>query len=56
MDAWELDQRDAREEREYVAMLRWYHPEQCRCPSDMPGRCPGPSFCPMCQPDEELSR
>jgi hypothetical protein len=20
---------------------------------DMPGRCPGPAFCPMCQSDDE---
>jgi len=26
----------------------------CRCGGDMPGTCPGPSSCPMCEtPDEE---
>ena len=26
----------------------------CRCGADMPGTCPGPAFCPMCEtPDEE---
>jgi hypothetical protein len=48
-----LDRRDEREEREYEAMRRWYRPEPCRCPGDMPGSCPGPAFCPMCQDDSE---
>lgn len=26
--------------------------ERCECGGDMPGRCPGPRNCPMCQPDE----
>jgi hypothetical protein len=27
--------------------------ERCRCGNpDLPGRCPGPAFCPMCQIDE----
>jgi hypothetical protein len=25
---------------------------QCRC-GEMPGRCPGPAFCPLCEPEEE---
>lgn len=25
----------------------------CRC-GDMPGRCPGPSNCPLCEPPDEL--
>jgi len=25
----------------------------CRCGTDMPGRCPGPENCPMCQEDDE---
>ena len=27
----------------------------CRCAGDMPGRCPGPASCPMCQPDESAA-
>lgn len=26
---------------------------RCQCGGDMPGRCPGPSLCPMCQTDDE---
>jgi hypothetical protein len=26
--------------------------DDCQCGGDMPGRCPGPAFCPMCQPEE----
>lgn len=39
--------RDAIDERR--AFLR---ATRCRCSGDMPGRCPGPMYCPMCQPDE----
>ncbi len=33
----------------------------CQCAGDMPGSCPGPASCPMCQPaddqdDEEAGR
>ena len=36
-------------------MLDWDEPraQRCRCGGDMPGRCPGPAFCPMCEPDDE---
>jgi len=27
--------------------------QACKCSGDMPGSCPGPASCPMCQPDEE---
>lgn len=47
--AAEMDRRDEREEREYEAMRRWYRPEPCRCSGDMPGHCPGPAYCPMCE-------
>lgn len=30
---------------------RW--PTRCQCSGDMPGRCPGPRNCPMCEPDDE---
>jgi hypothetical protein len=39
--------RERHDERE--AMRR----DRCQCGGDMPGRCPGPAFCPMCQPDTE---
>lgn len=25
----------------------------CQCGSDLPGSCPGPSFCPYAEPDDE---
>lgn len=35
----------------------WHEPKRptrCQCGNpDMPGRCPGPSNCPMCQADDE---
>lgn len=34
----------------------WHEPrrrDRCECGGDMPGRCPGPANCPMCQPEEE---
>lgn len=27
--------------------------QQCRCGSDMPGRCSGADFCPLCADDED---
>lgn len=27
--------------------------DACRCGGDMPGRCPGPSNCPMRQPEKD---
>ena len=27
--------------------------QACKCSGDMPGYCPGPASCPMCQPDDE---
>lgn len=27
--------------------------QSCRCGNDMPGYCPGPANCPMCEEDEE---
>ena len=27
----------------------------CKCSGDMPGSCPGPASCPMCQPDEDAA-
>jgi hypothetical protein len=49
--AAERERRWEREEREFEAMDRWRHPQPCRCPGDMPGRCPGPAYCPMCEDD-----
>jgi hypothetical protein len=37
-------------------MLDWHEPprrDRCECGDDMPGRCPGPANCPMCQADDE---
>ena len=30
--------------------------QACKCAGDMPGYCPGPQSCPMCQPDDEDAR
>lgn len=27
--------------------------QACQCGGDMPGRCPGPANCPMCQNEDE---
>lgn len=29
-------------------------PQRCQCSGDMPGHCPGPANCPMCETDEEM--
>ena len=29
--------------------------QACKCAGDMPGCCPGPASCPMCQPDESAA-
>lgn len=37
-------------------MMDWHEPKRptrCQCGGDMPGRCPGPHACPMCQTDDE---
>lgn len=39
--------RDAFEERERR------NAQRCRCHGDMPGHCPGPAYCPMCETDAE---
>jgi len=26
--------------------------QRCQCSGDMPGQCPGPAACPMCERDE----
>lgn len=45
-------QQDAALEREEARASRRFR-DACRCGGDMPGRCPGPANCPMCQDDEE---
>ena len=56
-DAWSKrdddrydDLRDALEER---ARSRRGALGACRCGNDLPGRCPGPDNCPMCDDDQE---
>lgn len=29
--------------------------QRCQCGGDMPGTCPGPANCPMCDDDEDES-
>lgn len=38
--------RDAYDERERCASSR------CECHFEMPGTCPGPAYCPMCDTDD----
>ncbi len=45
----EDERREAIDERRRRAWL-----SHCQCGGDMPGRCPGPANCPLCQPDPEL--
>ena len=42
---WRREAADARDERSRNA---------CQCFGEMPGRCPGPANCPMCETDEEM--
>jgi hypothetical protein len=44
-DEYRMEAREGRQQH-----LRRY---ACQCGGDMPGRCPGPANCPMCQEDEE---
>lgn len=45
------DRSDYAEELYYERRARNAH--RCRCGGDMPGRCPGPASCPMCDHDDE---
>ena len=41
---------DEDERREAIDERRAYlRATRCQCGDDMPGRCPGPMFCPLCQ-------
>ena len=42
----EDDRREAIDERR-----RYLRATRCQCGDDMPGRCPGPAYCPMCEVD-----
>lgn len=46
-EAADLRAEDRANRRAYLRATR------CQCGGDMPGRCPGPSACPMCQEDDE---
>ena len=43
----------SREECEADRQAPWWKAGMCQCHGDMPGRCPGPANCPMCQPQEQ---
>jgi hypothetical protein len=47
------DRFDAIELAEFEDERRARNADRCQCGGDMPGRCPGPANCPMCQTDEE---
>lgn len=42
-DDWRREAHDARAER---------NASRCQCSGEMPGQCPGPASCPMCQSDD----
>jgi len=45
---------DEDERREAIDERRAYlRATRCRCGGDMPGHCPGPAFCPMCDDDDK---
>lgn len=39
----------------YEQRRAWSRATRCQCPGEMPGRCPGPAYCPMCQSDPVLA-
>jgi hypothetical protein len=41
------------EDQDYRPRARAAYNE-CQCGGDMPGRCPGPEFCPMCVDDDDI--
>lgn len=47
MDRWDPDEME-----EVYAAREARRRSRCQCGGDMPGRCPGPAFCPMCADDE----
>lgn len=38
--------------RETIDQRRALARQRCQCDDDMPGRCPGPANCPLCQDDD----
>ena len=44
---------DALEMEEFAAERRARRGTRCQCGGDMPGICPGPHACPMCQERDE---
>jgi hypothetical protein len=47
------DERDYDLVREAIDERHARNANRCRCPCDMPGRCPGPAACPCCDHDEK---
>jgi len=47
----EDDEADYRHEAYFEREAR--RARACQCYGDMPGHCPGPAACPMCQGDDE---
>jgi len=50
-----MNDEDFYEERAEARRERraFYRATHCQCGGDMPGRCPGPAFCPMCAPQDD---
>lgn len=50
-DYWAEDRDDERREARAEA-LAFRRSASCQCSGDMPGTCPGPANCPMCEPPD----
>lgn len=48
------DAQDAALERAEARAIRRFSP--CQCGTDMPGTCPGPENCPMCEDDAQRAK
>lgn len=44
---------DPTEREEFEEERRARRADRCRCGGDMPGRCPGPAYCPMCREKDD---
>lgn len=46
-------QRDREDKEGYAEWMAEKRGKGCQCYGEMPGHCPGPAHCPMCQQEEE---
>lgn len=47
--------REMDEQADHADWLAEKRNGQCQCHFEMPGSCPGPANCPMCQPEKAFS-